>query len=584
MKRILAATMLVLMAIIFCTARAHAEPPRRWLPVDEDGWTILRPSEDSRIHYVSSSSGDDDAARAYPADHTAVGKDPFHPAGSVKPFRTISAALSHARDGHPDWVLLKRGDSWSEPLGDPPDGRSRSQPFVVSSYGEAPDRPQIRLHGRQSGVRFDIHEGCRNLAIVGLEFYAPGKDPDSPEFTRDCRVKTGIQLFVSGKPRAQAHGLLIEDCCLRFCGATFMLARDRSPDAPEPIKDLVFRRNLVLGNYSRTSHAQGTYAARVSILLEENIYDHNGWLIQERGNRKKRGGATMFNHNTYFCDCHDVAFRGNMFLRASSIGNKWTANSGPGSARNLVMDNNLYVEGEIGISAGGNKAGPRRFKNVHITDNVLMHIGRGRPTLRNLGWGIDVQDWDGGAVTGNAFVHRPDENVTNVYSLSMGASDESGLCRDVAVHDNVFCGAPVKFTRHADRLRNVEFARNTVLMPWLEMPLIRTDGTVEGCSFSNNTYSSRSPVDEWFNLGGERVSLERWAQEVGDKGSRAQSMDLPRSKRTVEAYMAHLGMEPSFDAFIAEVRKQSKENWREQFTAAAINEWVREGYGVSETQ
>lgn len=270
-----------------------------------------------------------------------------------------------------------------------------------------------------------------------------------------------------------------------------------------------------------------------------------------------------------------------MFLRASSIGNKWTANSGPASARNLLMDDNLYVEGEIGISAGGNRAGPRRFRNVHITDNVLMHLGRGRPTLRHLGWGIDVQDWDGGTIAGNVVLHGPDEDVRNVYSLSMGASDRSGLCRDVDVRGNLFCGAPVHFTRHPDRLRDVEFARNTVLMPWLDRPLVRAQGSPAGCTFSGNTYSSRCPADEWFGLGGERISLRRWAREVGERGSTATSPDPPRTDRTVEAYMAHLGLEPDFEAFIAEVRKQSKSGWRDEFTAAAVNEWVRKGFGMA---
>jgi NTE family protein len=63
------------------------------------------------------------------------------------------------------------------------------------------------------------------------------------------------------------------------------------------------------------------------------------------------------------------------------------------------MDDNLYVEGEIGIGAGGNEPGPLRFKDVKITNNVFMHIGRDRPTNRDLGWYIEILDWDGGLVS-----------------------------------------------------------------------------------------------------------------------------------------------------------------------------------------
>ena len=555
------------------------ERPSRWLPVDDEGWTILRPAGDTRIIYVSSSAGDDNTAHFYSPDNPAVGSDPFRPKGPVRPYKTVRSGLAAARDGHPDWVLLKRGDVWYEALGSPPNGRSAQEPSVIGAYGEGARRPQLRLRGKQSGVRFHIHDGFHDIAIVGIEFYAAGKDPQSPEFSPECAVKSAIGVFISGKHMATGRRLLVEDCCMRFCGAALQVARDRRVGPAPATEQLVFRRNLVLDNYSRDSHCQGTYANGVSILLEENIYDHNGWLVQEQGNRKNRGGATIFNHNTYFCDCHDVVFRNNMFLRASSIGNKWTANSGPASARNLVMDNNLYVEGELGISAGGNTPGPLRFQNVAVTNNVFLDLGRGRPTLRHLGWGIDVMDWDGGRVAGNVLVQRKLVDVHNMHLLNVEASDESGACRNVAVTDNVFCGAAVYIIHNADRLDGISFTRNTLLMPWQEKPLIRAVGNLAGCTFSNNTYSSERPAEEWFQLDGQGTSFDGWTRRTGEQGSAAKDVQPPDPVRTIENYMAHLGLEPTLDAFIEEARKQSRGNWRSQFTAAAVNDWVRQGFG-----
>ena len=45
--------------------------------------------------------------------------------------------------------------------------------------------------------------------------------------------------------------------------------------------------------------------------------------------------------------------------------------------------------------------------------------------------------------------------------------------------------------------------------------------------------------------------------------------------------MASLGHKPTFDAFLAEVRKQSKARWRPEFTAGAINAWFRQGFGMA---
>ena len=561
-------------------AEGGTERPPRWLPVDDEGWTILRPARDTRLIYVSSSAGDDSAARFYSPGDPAVGSDPFRPKGPVKPYRTVRSGLAAARDGHPDWVLLKRGDVWYESLGSPPNGRSAQEPSVIGAYGDAPRRPQLRLRGTQSGLQFHIHDGFHDVAIVELEFYAVGKDPESPEFDPECAVKSAIGVFISAKHMTTGRRLLVEDCCMRFCGASFQVAWDRRVGPTPATEQLVLRRNLVLDNYSRNSHCQGTYAAGVSILLEENIYDHNGWLVQEQGNRKDRGGATIFNHNTYFCDCRDVVFRNNMFLRASSIGNKWTANSGPASARNLVMDNNLYVEGELGISAGGNTPGPLRFQNVAITNNVFLDLGRGRPTLRNLGWGIDVTDWDGGRIAGNVLVQRNIADVQNVHLLSVKASDESGACRNVAVTDNVFCGAAVYFLQNSDRLEDITFSRNTLLMPWLERPLICAAGTLAGCTFSKNTYSSERPAEHWFLLNGQGTTFDEWTRRTGEQGSAAKAVQPPDPVRTIESYMAHQGLEPTLDAFIEEIRKQSRANWRNQFTASAVNDWVRQGFGL----
>ncbi len=69
----------------------------RWLPLDKDGWTILKPSTDSRILYVSSSAGNDAAGKPYAPDDAAVGSDPFHPSGAIKPFKTIAAAMKNGK-------------------------------------------------------------------------------------------------------------------------------------------------------------------------------------------------------------------------------------------------------------------------------------------------------------------------------------------------------------------------------------------------------------------------------------------------------------------------------------------------------
>ncbi len=107
---------------------AETELAARWLPVDGDGWTVLSPSTDTQLLFVSSVDGDDVTGQAYaPSDHV-IGPNPFHSSGEVKPYRTIRAALKVAREGHPGWVLLRRSDVWHEGIGPPRNGRSQKEP------------------------------------------------------------------------------------------------------------------------------------------------------------------------------------------------------------------------------------------------------------------------------------------------------------------------------------------------------------------------------------------------------------------------------------------------------------------------
>src|SRR6185436_13199158 len=62
------------------------------------GWTVITPSTDSRIIYVSSSGGAD--------TNSGLSK--------TTPKKTIAAGKALLRNGYPDWLLLKRGDSFNE--------------------------------------------------------------------------------------------------------------------------------------------------------------------------------------------------------------------------------------------------------------------------------------------------------------------------------------------------------------------------------------------------------------------------------------------------------------------------------------
>src|SRR5690348_8973015 len=102
-----------------CTAIEQLEA-RRFLSVttNPNQWSVFTQdtSKGQKI-YVSSSQGNDSNS----------GLD-FN-----NPVKTLSHAKALMRDGHPDWLLLRRGDTWNEPIGVwTKSGVSQQDPMVIS--------------------------------------------------------------------------------------------------------------------------------------------------------------------------------------------------------------------------------------------------------------------------------------------------------------------------------------------------------------------------------------------------------------------------------------------------------------------
>ena len=406
--------------------------PRQTNGWDETGWSVLTPSDDSRLIYVSSSSGNDETAEF--VDPNSV-EDVEYPA-SIKPFKTIEAALAHARDGYPDWVLLKRGDEWrvSEIIRARA-GRSIYERSVITSYGPSQERPLVNTTA-SNGFRIWIDTDF--VAIVGISLYAKHRDPDSDEFAGWGAVGNPSGIYAYQPEGTTKRYILLENNEINFFGTGIVMTGKGS------LEDVVVRRNIIRNSYSETSHSQGIYAARASVLLEENIFDHNGWYKQQIGdaNEKEEGQATMFNHNTYFSESNHTISQNNIFLRSSSIHQKWAASSPTDvdtdqiMAHDILISDNVFVGGEIGVSAGGNvdhNTGPR-WRDMTVRDNILLAIGRDQPTNRTLGWNIDATDWDGGLICGNYILHNDNPLVTNLFGIRLNGHSNNVVITKNTIH------------------------------------------------------------------------------------------------------------------------------------------------------
>jgi hypothetical protein len=544
---------------------------------DANGWSILTPSSDSRLIYVST-SGNDSTAKAYTPASTEVGTDPYNPSGAIAPYATIDAALAQARAGYPDYILLKRGETWTRTAAiNLKAGRSATERSVLGYYGSAAARPTV-LH---KGVNFSW---ASYSALVGIRFYASQRNPASADFVGFANVggEAGFDGLI-GYGGSVTGGLLIEDCWFDWFSGNVL----QSPVATfAALKDIIIRRNIITNDYSTAGHAQGLYTSRVSLWLEENIFDHNGWYKQGDSNfsDQAEGKATMFNHNTYFTDTRETVFRNNLFLRASSIGTKFTSNTSSGvneeKAWDVLVDNNLYVEGEVGISMGGNddqNNGPR-WRNIHVTNNVLMHIGRTQPTLRTLGWGLDVQDWDGGKVTNNIFAHWGDATLSNNYGI-FSSGDTNDVTYSGNIIYNIPSGGPLVSFRDGAIQQRTKFTGNDLWTNSTATQLL-SYALTGNAGFGGNYFHTARAAAQWFSINGAYASLDQYKTATSDTTSVAGERNYVEPSRTIETYLASKGLATDMNSFAALLCTQSKFNWRPDLRASAINDYVRAGFAT----
>lgn len=546
---------------------------------DNNGFTILSPSTGSRIVYVDSKTGNDDKGEVYKATSSEIGSDILKPGASIKPFATIAAANKNMRKGEPDIMLLAADGVWYETL-KAVNGKSNTERSIYAAYGTG-KRPELR-----TGTKQAINSGpISNVIISGIKFWAHTRDKES-SFFKGYKGSVGFNFYINKNMKTE--NVLIEDCLFKKYKGNVLTNTEANG---LPMKNMAFRRNIFSQNYSIDSHSSGLFYTGAgntngaTILLEENFFDHHGWLIKAKSgkdNDRSDGQGTLFNHNTYFANAKGVLFKGNIFSRPSSINNKWIAQKGASSSSDVTITDNLYVDGEIGISMGGNKKGALRFKNITIENNVFSNLGTSLPTNRKLCFFMSISDWNNAEVQNNLFIRKDNKDVSNFHIITVYGTE----IQNTQIANNIIYGVEGTSYPHKGlidikdkgTIKNLEFKNNYIHTSYNKSLIAIKDAKNKNIVFSGNHYKAKQ--DNWFfDVESKKTfSLDSWKEKYEADAKDFDASIWSDPERDVVGYLKSIGKGSTLNDFFDVMYKQSKSNWDQRLTASKINKWIREGF------
>ncbi|MBK9386734.1 MAG: right-handed parallel beta-helix repeat-containing protein [Planctomycetes bacterium] len=512
------------------------------LRVVENGWTRFVESHDTRKVYVSESHGND-------------ANDGL---SEATPKRTIAAGKALMRQGYPDWLLLRRGDTWYEAIGQwTKGGRSPHEPILVSSYGESNERPKLRT-GNASGIWAIGNTGgtppsLNHVAIVGLDFHA------------HTYVGVGEPAGVSWL--VTSNDLLVEDCLID--GYQINVA---VPGHGGRKSDIKIRRNVLTNAFATTGTVgHGIYMANCdNVLIEENVLDHNGWNPAVSG-----AVPSIFRHGIYIQSgsgtCTEVTVRRNIIANSASHGLQLR----PGG----VVEDNLFLRNSIALLlGGGNEPNPGGI-GVECTNNVILDA-KDIDANNRRGWGIQMQNINSGLVRGNIVANR----TGGGFPIPMQIDGQSGSgVFNLALESNVIYnwGGTMAVVGTDQQVGRVRIFHNSFDNTRTSDQLLShsSSASVEACISAGNRFSSTQPNQgSWLRVGSQNMSVPVWANLMEDTTSHVGPANFLDPDRTIATYDRQIGGAGSLESFLAQARLQSKANWRFDYTAAVVNNYIRDGF------
>ena len=170
---------------------------------------------------------------------------------------------------------------------------------------------------------------------------------------------------------------------------------------------------MISDAWNAQGSAHGIYSRYVkNLVMEENVFDHNGWMGSNREAPRSQGGAYGFSHNIYlYQKGHPATVRNNLIFRGSFHGAKFRSGG--------TIEDNLFV---------GNSAGMIIMGKAVVRKNIVMEgteMRKDEPY--QAARGFQLMNPDGMVIENNILAKVATDGWSFPYEIR--ATDDSGTKR-----------------------------------------------------------------------------------------------------------------------------------------------------------
>lgn len=564
------------------------------------GWTVFTPTSGTGSCSAGTYTGSCEIKVAVAGnDGTCAPTAPPFDDTDTLACATIGKGLTLLRNGKPDWLVLKKGDTFTASIAFPADaGPSAGSPILFSAYGSLTARPIIKSPSNTDGFSVsDPSFHFDNLAVVGINFYASTRDPNSGDYAGTAG-NNGFAMAANGS------NIIIEDNVFQF------YVDDIAIDATGfVLSNVTLNRNVIVDAYSATSLSIGTFLANIStVTLTENLFDHNGW------------NSTLIAAQT----CSITIAAPAVATCAGLIPLKMPNNAGivfSGTLPTGLSTNTLYCATNL---SGGD------VFNIALPSGSCATPGSNITTTGSAGSpSVQWADAAGTIFNRNLYIHCQTLPVTATGNISANSAAEGAEFRTAGtITDNLFVQDIYVEVGHLEGcpVRTVANVSKNVILNSVDIPGLPTTGfgrgegivgfslNTSGVQITNNIIAHVSSVAgtvAGLNLDSTVTNIVAtnniicdWANPITDSGTgntttpnQTKASDcnaggwtgsqpsLVAPNRTIGGYYASIGNPGGFGSttagFISAARLQSKANWNNALTAdLGVNPYIRAGFGL----